>query len=212
MFLNFNELPALREALPWGHSSRIRSRAKACGAASRSTKLYSDSQQLMREKSVVCPWVFHRRGKRICSFYKAWSRACYLAGLPCTVHLKRDKMGTAVPYKEGKKKGQPIIEKIVAENFQHDFRRTAVRNLVRKGIPERVAMLMTGHKTRSVFERYNIVSPGDLLDAARKLNEVPGTVLGTVAPIPVTSTVPTPPNLLESNDGPVAQQDRAAVS
>jgi integrase len=66
----------------------------------------------------------------------------------------------------------------VPGRIPHDFRRTAVRNLERRGVPRSVAMKVTGHRTETVYRRYAIVSDADLQEAARRLT---GTFPGTTA-------------------------------
>jgi integrase len=51
----------------------------------------------------------------------------------------------------------------------HDLRRSAIKRMIQRGIPQHVAMQISGHRTISVFHRYAIVSHADLADAARKL-------------------------------------------
>jgi len=59
--------------------------------------------------------------------------------------------------------------------LRHARRRTAVRDMVNLGVPERVAMQVTGHKTRSIVDRYHVMSPGDLQDVARRFTDSPDT-------------------------------------
>jgi integrase len=81
----------------------------------------------------------------------------------------------------GPKKPQPIVrfDKVWTQacraagcpgRLVHDLRRTAIRNFTRKGVPEVIAMRLSGHKTNSVFKRYDIVSSNDLRAAVDRLD------------------------------------------
>ncbi|MEC7900741.1 MAG: tyrosine-type recombinase/integrase, partial [Acidobacteriota bacterium] len=67
------------------------------------------------------------------------------------------------------------------EMLMHDMRRSAVRNLVRAGVSERVSMEITGHLTRDIFDRYDIVNESDLENALGRLDDEGGTILGQSA-------------------------------
>jgi len=84
------------------------------------------------------PWVFHRDGHRIKSFYVLWRKACRETGIP--------------------------------GRLLHDFRRTAVRNFERAGVPRSDAMAMVGHLTESIYRRYAISDEGSLREAAARLD------------------------------------------
>ena len=132
-------------------------------------KLWADRKR----KGIVLPNVFlNKHGKGpIGDFRKPWNAACRKAGL-------------GYGYKVSTEYVEAWKDKLPYGPIFHDFRRTAVRNMVRSGIPERVAMMISGHKTRSIFDRYNIVSDTDLKMAAQKhetyLESFTGTITGTI--------------------------------
>ena len=97
--------------------------------------------------------VFHTPdGRPIKTFRKAWATACKAAAEKI---LKEDPNATALAAK---------LEKLIV----HDLRRSGVRNMILSGVSEQTAMEISGHRTASIFRRYNVKSPSALREAAAK--------------------------------------------
>ena len=107
---------------------------------------------LERELGRIVPLVFPGPdGGPIGRFDKSWKSALRRAAHDGTGTLKQ------------------LVRPQLIGRIPHDLRRTAVRNLVRAGVPEKTAMQLTGHKTRAVFDRYDIVNEADLANGVAKL-------------------------------------------
>jgi integrase len=121
---------------------------------------------------------------RIKGFRKAWYRACIEVGLGRMEPKINPETGEAILAKprSDRKSAKPKVKMVYRGLIFHDLRRSCVRNLVRAGVPEKVAMEISGHRTRSTFERYNITSGKDLMEASQKLSVFleNGDISGTV--------------------------------
>jgi hypothetical protein len=110
----------------------------------------------------------HDDGSQVKDFRGAWWSACIRAGLG---RFECRECGEIVS--EGRKCktcNSDKKAKYVGLRF-HDLRRTGVRNMSRKGVPEKVGMLISGHKTDSVYRRHNIVDMEVLKTATAKIEE-----------------------------------------
>ena len=166
------EIASLRWADIEGDLVRLRGENSKNGEA-RSVTLSGDLAELIERRKadrqvetktgvLLSAYVFHHKGDSVGDFRKAWATACVGAGLGQFVC---DRCNQTV---DGHRCGVCNHGARYAGRIFHDFRRTAVRNMVRAGVPERVAMTISGHKTRSIFDRYNIVNEADLREAMQR--------------------------------------------
>jgi integrase len=110
-------------------------------------------------------YVFHSDGAPVGDFRKAWATACVAAGL-----------GKMICPKCGGESAEKLCESCeVATRYSgkifHDFRRTASRNMIAAGVPQAVAMKITGHRTDSMFRRYAIVDEEQKREALAKTQQ-----------------------------------------
>jgi integrase len=106
----------------------------------------------------------------VCEVLRQWKDQTsrrYPAG-PWVCHYRGERLARIQ-----KKLWDKICQRVgLNDKLFHDLRRTAIRNMVRRGISERIAMEISGHRTRSVFDRYDIVSETDIRDARTRMNQV----------------------------------------
>jgi len=121
------------------------------------------AERLLQERSIFAEHVFFwDDGRQIKNFRGSWLTACVKAGLAEQREVGKDAKGNAVfDWK--------------ATRIPHDFRRTAIRNLIRAHVDRDTAMKLVGQLTPSVFSRYNIVDTKDLEQAGQRLDEYLGT-------------------------------------
>lgn len=100
---------------------------------------------------MISSLIFHRDGRPVRDFRKAWAAACKKAGI---------------------------------RRLFHDLRRSACRNMLAAGVPQSIAMKVSGHKTDSMFRRYAIVAETDLRTALRRTQEYLKTVKENVIAMP----------------------------
>ncbi|MGB9073003.1 MAG: hypothetical protein WCC22_10065, partial [Terriglobales bacterium] len=112
-------------------------------------------------------------GKPVRDFRKAWQTLCIAAGVG---QMVCGACGKAVTGRKCQACGG--LELKYTGQIVHDLRRTAARNLRRAGVAEGVIMRIGGWKTRSVFERYNIVDQRDVREALLKLEQARETEFG----------------------------------
>jgi len=128
------------DAIDWGGQTMRLAAAETKGGEARLFP-FADAPDLKallqgRWQTRRGPLVFHRDGKPIKSFRRAWARACRRAGL----------------------KGRLV----------HDLRRTFAREMRRAGVSEGEIMRLAGWRSRSMFDRYNLIDEADLSRAVAK--------------------------------------------
>lgn len=111
------------------------------------------------EGTTLSDHIFHRDGLPIREFRKSWARACVAAKVGMMTCAKCQDEGKDLFCLHCK-----VATKYRGKIF-HDLRRSGVRDMIRGGVPQNVAMKISGHKTASMLRRYDIASESDLRQA-----------------------------------------------